>query len=62
VPIIEIDSLSREFQRPKRFDGPFGGLRTLTRQVETMVTVENVSFSGYIPSPSGRDDLPHAGQ
>jgi ABC-2 type transport system ATP-binding protein len=46
VPIIEVKSLSREFQRPKRFDGPFGGLRTLlTRQVETTQAVENVSFT-----------------
>ena len=44
--MIEVELLSREFQRPRRFDGPFGGLRTLlTRQTETTTAVKDVSFS-----------------
>jgi len=46
VPIIAVDSLVKEFHRPKRFDGPFGGLRTLvTRQYETTRAVDGVSFT-----------------
>jgi len=46
VPIIEVDQLVKEFQRPKRFDGPLGGLRTLfTRQFESKRAVNEVSFS-----------------
>lgn len=45
-PIIAVDSLVKEFHRPKRFDGPIGGLRTLvTRQSVTTRAVDNVSFS-----------------
>jgi ABC-2 type transport system ATP-binding protein len=46
VPIIAVDSLVKEFHRPKRFDGPLGGLRTLvTRQHETTRAVDGVSFA-----------------
>jgi ABC-2 type transport system ATP-binding protein len=46
VPIIEVDSLVKEFQRPKRFEGPLGGLRTLvTREHVTTRAVDGVSFS-----------------
>jgi ABC-2 type transport system ATP-binding protein len=46
VPIITVDSLVKEFHRAKRFDGPFGGLRTLvTRQSETTRAVDGISFT-----------------
>lgn len=46
MPIIAVDSLVKEFHRAKRFDGPFGGLRTLfTRQSETTRAVDGVSFT-----------------
>jgi ABC-2 type transport system ATP-binding protein len=46
VPLITVDSLVKEFHRPKRFDGPLGGLRTLlTRQSVTTRAVDNVSFT-----------------
>ena len=45
MPIITVDSLVKDFHRPKRFDGPLGGLRTLlTRQVVTTRAVDGVSF------------------
>ena len=46
MPIITVDSLVKEFHRAKRFDGPFGGLRTLvTRQSETTRAVNGISFT-----------------
>jgi len=46
VPIIEVDQLVKDFRRPKRFEGPLGGLRTLvTRRYETTHAVEGVSFA-----------------
>src|SRR5680860_423313 len=46
VPIIQVDNLVKEFHRPKRFDGPLGGLRTLfTRQYISTRAVDGVSFS-----------------
>lgn len=46
MPIIEVNHLVKEFQRPKRFEGPLGGLRTLfTRQFDTKRAVNDVSFS-----------------
>jgi ABC-2 type transport system ATP-binding protein len=46
VPIIQVEQLVKEFQRPKRFDGPLGGLRTLfTRQYTTNRAVDGVSFT-----------------
>jgi ABC-2 type transport system ATP-binding protein len=46
VPIITVDNLIKDFHRPKRFDGPLGGLRTLvTRQVVTTRAVDGVSFT-----------------
>ncbi len=44
--MIDVDSLVKEFHRPRRFDGPLGGLRTLlTRQHETTRAVDGVSFA-----------------
>lgn len=46
MPIIEVDQLAKAFRRPRQFDGPLGGIRTLvTRQYETVHAVEGVSFS-----------------
>lgn len=46
MSIITVDQLVKEFHRAKRFDGPFGGLRTLlTRQSETSRAVDGVSFT-----------------
>ena len=46
MPIIEVDQLVKDFRRPKRFEGPLGGLRTLvTRQYETTRAVDGVSFA-----------------
>jgi ABC-2 type transport system ATP-binding protein len=46
VPIITVDNLVKDFHRPKRFDGPLGGLRTLlTRQLVTTRAVDGVSFT-----------------
>ncbi len=46
VPIIVVDQLAKEFRRPRQFDGPLGGLRTLfTQQYEIARAVEGVSFS-----------------
>ena len=46
MPIIEVDSLVKEFHRPKRFEGPLGGVRTLlTRDYETTRAVDGVSFA-----------------
>ena len=46
MPIIAVDSLVKEFHRPRRFDGPLGGLRTLvTRQHDTTRAVDGVSFT-----------------
>ncbi len=46
MPIIQVEQLVKEFQRPKRFDGPLGGLRTLfTRQYHTTRAVDGVSFT-----------------
>ncbi|MGC4105660.1 MAG: ATP-binding cassette domain-containing protein [Thermomicrobiales bacterium] len=46
MPIIQVDHLVKEFQRPKRIDGAFGGLRSLvTRQSITTRAVNDVSFS-----------------
>ncbi|MGN6032954.1 MAG: ABC transporter ATP-binding protein [Thermomicrobiales bacterium] len=46
MPIIQVDHLVKEFQRPKRIDGAFGGLRSLlTRQYITTRAVNDVSFS-----------------
>ncbi|MDQ3541432.1 MAG: ATP-binding cassette domain-containing protein [Chloroflexota bacterium] len=46
MPIIVVDQLAKQFRRPKQFDGPLGGLRTLvTRQYEIAHAVEGVSFS-----------------
>ena len=46
MPIIEVDHLVKEYRRPKRFDGPLGGLRTLfTRQYDTKRAVDDISFT-----------------
>ncbi|HYH12048.1 MAG TPA: ATP-binding cassette domain-containing protein [Thermomicrobiales bacterium] len=45
MPIITVDNLVKDFHRPKRFEGPLGGLRTLfTRQMVTTRAVDGVSF------------------
>ncbi|HEV2066031.1 MAG TPA: ATP-binding cassette domain-containing protein [Thermomicrobiales bacterium] len=46
MPIIEVDQLAKAFRRPRQFDGPLGGIRTLvTRQYESVHAVEGVSFA-----------------
>ncbi len=46
VPIIEATHLQKEFRRPKRIEGPFGGLRTFfTREYDVTRAVDDVSFS-----------------
>lgn len=46
APIIEVNQIAREFRRPKRILGPFGGIRTFfTREAEIVHAVEDVSFS-----------------
>lgn len=46
MPIIQVDELRKEFRRPRRIEGPFGGVRTLfTQQYDTTVAVDDVSFS-----------------
>ncbi|MGC4191080.1 MAG: ATP-binding cassette domain-containing protein [Thermomicrobiales bacterium] len=46
MPIIQVDHLVKEFQRPRRIDGPFGGLRSLlTRQFVTTRAVNDISFA-----------------
>jgi ABC-2 type transport system ATP-binding protein len=45
VPIIHVESLVKEFRRPRQFDGPFGGLRSfVTREYETKRAIEGISF------------------
>lgn len=42
---IRVESLVKEFRRPKRFDGPLGGLRTLvTRQSTVHRAVDGIDF------------------
>lgn len=46
APIIHVDHIAREFSRPKRIHGPFGGIRTFfSREADTVRAVEDVSFS-----------------
>jgi ABC-2 type transport system ATP-binding protein len=46
VPIIDVESLVKEFHQPRRFDGPLGGVRTLlTRQYDTTRAVDDISFT-----------------
>jgi len=43
--VIRVEHLTKEFTRPKRQTGRFGGLRTLvTREVERTTAVDDVSF------------------
>jgi len=45
IPVIRVEHLTKEFTRPKRQAGRFGGLRTLvTRKVERTTAVDDVSF------------------
>lgn len=45
APIIQVRQISKEFRRPKRIHGPFGGLRTFfTREVDIIHAVDDVSF------------------
>lgn len=46
MPIIQATHLEKEFRRPKRIEGPFGGLRTFfTREYDVTRAVDDVSFS-----------------
>lgn len=46
VAIIEVNELTKTFMRPRRVQGPLGGLRTLfTRRVDASVAVDGVTFS-----------------
>lgn len=46
TPIIQVQNIAREFRRPKRVHGPFGGLRTFfTREADIVRAVEDVSFN-----------------
>ena len=63
MPLIGVTDLVKEYRRPKRQEGRFGGLRTLvTRQVEITRAVDTISFSvdegdllGYIgPNGAGK--------
>ena len=45
--MIRVEHLTKEFTRPKRQTGRFGGLRTLVpREVECTTAVDDVSFRG----------------
>lgn len=61
--MIRVAGLVKEFRRPKRFDGPFGGLRSLvTRQYTVKQAVSGVDFAiepgelvGYLgPNGAGK--------
>jgi ABC-2 type transport system ATP-binding protein len=63
MPIIDVHGLVKEFRRPKRIDGPFGGVRTLlTRQYVSKLAVNGVGFTvdegeliGYLgPNGAGK--------
>ena len=46
MSIIRVEGLVKEFRRPKRHEGPFGGLRTLfSRQYTVNRAVDGVTFS-----------------
>lgn len=63
VSLITVANLVKEFRRPKRFDGPLGGIRTLlTRQYVSKLAVDDITFSvgegelvGYLgPNGAGK--------
>ena len=46
MPLIQVNNLTKQFRRPHRIEGPFGGIRTMfTQKYDTTVAVEAVSFS-----------------
>ncbi len=46
MAIIELVDLKREFRQAKRFDGPFGAIRTLvTREYTTRTALDNITFA-----------------
>ncbi|OIV37650.1 methionine ABC transporter ATP-binding protein [Mangrovactinospora gilvigrisea] len=62
-PIIQVEGLAKEFRRPKRIEGPFGGIRTLfTRQYVSKLAVDGIDFTvdegeliGYLgPNGAGK--------
>ena len=61
--IIQVEGLAKEFRRPKRIDGPFGGIRTLfTRQYVSKLAVDGIDLAvdegeliGYLgPNGAGK--------
>jgi ABC-2 type transport system ATP-binding protein len=46
VPVIELVDLKREFRQARRFDGPFGAVRTLlTREYTTRTALDDITFA-----------------
>lgn len=63
MSIIEVSGLVKEFRKPKKFSGPFGGMRTLlTRQYTSKLAVDDINFTvadgevvGYLgPNGAGK--------
>ncbi|MDQ3444247.1 MAG: ATP-binding cassette domain-containing protein, partial [Chloroflexota bacterium] len=46
MAIIELVDLKREFRQARRFDGPFGAIRTLvTREYTTRTALDDITFA-----------------
>lgn len=63
MPIVSVSSVHKEYRRHKRYDGPFGALKTLvSREYVVRNAVEDISFSieageavGYVgPNGAGK--------